>query len=524
MESNISTVLDSLALTKLQDKPPLYEFSCNNHGNLVRVSLKALRSRQNLDHLMFNAWGYFPLAGVTNDDWREIIDDWAKPPDYLTYGKKGKVTGINTIALINDLMDTYIFRSFLGTLNDEILVYNEGVYTTGAEKLIKAECQSRVPDPVLTTHLIHEITAHIARTTSCERSEFNPDPYILNLNNGLLDTQTDTLKPHDPYHLSTVRIPLTYDSTAKCPATEQFMTQILKSEHIPLMYEMFGYSLLAEYSMQQAFMLTGDGSNGKTTLLNLLTTFIGKENCSSVSLQQLEESDFAASFLEGKLLNVVSDMSARRAQTDKTMFKRLTGGDLITTQKKFRDHFTFANYAKLIFSAQKPPKVDDDSFAFWRRWIVVTFPYIFKGANADRNIAEKLVTPTELSGLLNLALKGLHRIWGNNKFTYDIDAEEVQRRWTLATKPVKSFVDQYCATGTNQQVSRIDIYVAYKNFCDINNIQLISQSAFGRALKSVPGLTIQDIKHRIQNIEVRHYGGIGLNKDGQILATGLDWT
>lgn len=521
---SVVRLLDTLSLTQVQDKPPIYEFSCNGHESAVQVPLERLRIKHDVDHIMFNAWGFYPLAALSPGQWREIIKEWAKPPDLLEYNRRGKVTGVDVDRLVDDISECFHFKTFIGTTRAEVLVYEGGVYIPKGEEVIKVQCEAKVDDAALTSHTVNEVLGHVIRRTACKRTTFNTDPNTLNLNNGLLNIKTRELRPHSPYFLSTTRIPITYDPEAKCPAIDRFLSEVLKPEHVPLIYEFAGYSTLPEYSMQQAFMFTGWGSNGKSTCLLLLSRFLGQENCSSISLQRLEESDFAASFLEGKLLNVVADVSPERIRSDRAMFKRLTGGDLITTEKKFQDPFTFSNYAKLLFSAQIPPKTSDDSYAFWRRWVMVNFPFEFRGDQVDKYLIDKLTTPQELSGFLNLALDGLDRIQVNGKFSYDISPEQVERQWTLATEPVKAFAQEHCELGSNYEVSRTDLYKAYQRFCFDNNIQLMGESAFGRALRFVPGLSLRDVKHRVGGEERRHYSGIRLNETGKNLLVDVDWS
>ncbi len=52
----------------------------------------------------------------------------------------------------------------------------------------------------------------------------------------------------------------------------------------------------------------------------------------------------------------------------------LTGEDEICADRKFRDPTCSKNYTKLIFSADELPEVINQTYAFWRRWIVVEFP------------------------------------------------------------------------------------------------------------------------------------------------------
>jgi putative DNA primase/helicase len=42
-------------------------------------------------------------------------------------------------------------------------------------------------------------------------------------------------------------------------------------------------------------------------------------------------------------------------------------------ERKFETSFEFTPYARLVFSANHPPKSEDASPAFFRRWLVVPF-------------------------------------------------------------------------------------------------------------------------------------------------------
>jgi putative DNA primase/helicase len=71
-------------------------------------------------------------------------------------------------------------------------------------------------------------------------------------------------------------------------------------------------------------------------------------------------------------------------------------------------------YAKLIFSTNKIPETEDESDAYFRREIILSFPNRFEdGKGADPNLLNKLTTEEELSGIFNvlaIALRTLLRI------------------------------------------------------------------------------------------------------------------
>ena len=95
----------------------------------------------------------------------------------------------------------------------------------------------------------------------------------------------------------------------------------------------------------------------------------------------------------------------------------LATGDRINAQHKFKDSFEFEPNAKLIFSANTPPKPPEDvDNSYYRRWILIPFYlrkkcfFCNKQIVKDPDLSEKLTTEEELSGLLNLVLKAPQRL------------------------------------------------------------------------------------------------------------------
>src|SRR5208283_1235105 len=300
---------------------------------------------------------------------------------------------------------------------DTILRYKDGVYIPGGEAFIAAKTeqvlQAALLDDKTTNHFVNEVIGIIKRRTYKERKEFDANPFVLNLKNGLLNLEPMEFIPHTPNYYSIAQLPVNYDPQADCLKIKKFISEILYPEDIPTIQEFSGYTLWRDYPAQKALLLAGDGSNGKSTYINLLKALIGISNVSSRGLQELEINRFAKADLFGKLANLYADLPDT-ALRSVGIFKMLTGGDPITAEHKFRNPFNFINHAKLIFSTNRIPEVtDDDSTAFFRRWLPITFPQTFSGEKEDRNLLQKLTTEEELSGFLNWALQGLSRLHVN---------------------------------------------------------------------------------------------------------------
>src|SRR2546428_9034537 len=72
------------------------------------------------------------------------------------------------------------------------------------------------------------------------------------------------------------------------------------------------------------------------------------------------------------------------------MIRRPPRSTLFPYTTLFRSSFTYTPYCKLIFSCNKPPEVYEDSKAFFRRWVLISFPNSFEGPTDNRNLLQEL--------------------------------------------------------------------------------------------------------------------------------------
>ena len=314
------------------------------------------------------------------------------------------------------------------------------------------------------TNRAKETIAHIKNITYTHNHD-EPQPTLINLANGTYDLEDDTLLEHTPANFFLNGIPVNYDENADCPRTKQFLREITATEDDALALEEFmGYCLYRAMPKHRAFLLVGEGANGKSTYLNLLQKLIGKENYSSVSLQDLINRPFLRARLYGKLANIFADLPNTALTSGGTgIFKALTGADSMDAEIKFvQDPVNFENHAKLIFSCNQIPKSEDDSFAFWRRWTIIRFPKIFKDDQRDTELPGKL--EAELPGVLNLALNGLKRLRNNKwEFSNERDESETRTEYLKNSDSFKYFVETHVEVTYDPEdyVPKDEFYSAY---------------------------------------------------------------
>lgn len=400
-----------------------------------------------------------------------------KPAPRARKKKKDEEEVPTPTEMAEDIMRDHTFRTAKD--NEELYFYNDGIYHTGGEVMVKEEANERLPE--ITTHKANEVIFHIKAKTYTPRDEFDKHTLLIHVKNGIFDISKMALIEHTPDVIATSTIPANYDPKVDCPKIKKFFSEVLAEGDVKIMQELFGYCLLKSYIIQRAFMFVGEGANGKSTALSLLRAFLGRGNTASVALQMFESNRFASSMLYGKLANIYADLPGRSLhQTGQ--FKMLTGGDAIAAERKFMELFSFVNFAKLIFSTNKLPQTFDDTSAFYRRWIILKFLNTFIGDKADKHLLDSLTTEEEMSGLFNWAIEGLKRLLQNGDFSYSLTTEEVRDQYERLSSPLLAFVKDCIDADSGCWIAKDELYAAFISYCQKNNLPTDAKTTVGREL------------------------------------------
>lgn len=125
------------------------------------------------------------------------------------------------------------------TDNNEMYMYNgNGYFEPKAKKLLSSYTERIVKDRY-TTNINKEVLGWFANNPDLQidRSEFNYDPLLLNLDNGVLDlSQIDTngnyvLRAHSPEYNFTYKLPVEYNKEAKSSLFHKFISDITGGGH-----------------------------------------------------------------------------------------------------------------------------------------------------------------------------------------------------------------------------------------------------------------------------------------------------
>jgi putative DNA primase/helicase len=376
--------------------------------------------------------------------------------------------------------------SFARDAGGRLYHFEGGVYVpTGTrfiEKAVKTFCEQEAPKswtPELATRVEQWIAVDCPDLLEC------PPMDTLNCRNGLLDIATRTLRPHAPDHLSAVQIAADFDPAATCPHIDRFVADVFPDDAHHLTYEVAAWLILPNKNLQKAVLLLGEGSNGKSAWLNLLQNLLGSSNISAITLHKLEADKFAMARLVGKLANICADLPTS-ALAGTSMFKALTGNDLVSAERKFEASFEFRPFARMLFSANVPPRSEDATHGFFRRWLVIPFTRQFDEADPNTIPPEilnaRLSQPGELSGLLNKALDALPAI-RTGRFTETASTRAALDEFRQTTDPMAVWLDQNTVERPDAMIPKDKLRSAYGQVCQSAGRPILGDVQFTAALK-----------------------------------------
>jgi putative DNA primase/helicase len=100
-------------------------------------------------------------------------------------------------------------------------------------------------------------------------------------------------------------------------------------------------------------------------------------------------------------------------------------------------------YATHIYSANEIPRSLDKTEGFYRRWAIIPFNARFSIHDEDYDplIADKISTPTAISYLLNLAIRGAQRLIRTGHFTEPQSVKDALEAYKADNSTVLSWIE-----------------------------------------------------------------------------------
>jgi len=407
---------------------------------------------------------------------------------------KRDVGGVRTRALARDIL-----RKYHVECADKAATQQE---QAEAYKATARACGTRHVDNAL-----EQLKGLVLASTE----EFDTYPNLLNCPNCVVDLRTGDMLPHAPELRLTKLCPTDYVPDARSELWDQYLMAVFLGDRelIAYMQRAFGYSITGETREQKLFICWGKGANGKTTTFETLHTVLGRDYARTVPTRVLihdkhsHDTETAKAALYKLRLGLFSE-TAEGARLDEALVKLLSGGDTISARHLYHEPFNFTPEVKLWLFTNHKPRITDDSFAMWRRVVLVPFRAVFTTdpevdpavrRDPNPNIKEQLLEHREaiLAWLVHGAVA-----WYSSRLDEPETVRAAVEEYRRESDPVREWMEAETEQDSEAKTPVAELYESFQKWCEANGEKAMAIQSFGRRLSEMgfERCTVQEQRHR----------------------------
>ena len=230
--------------------------------------------------------------------------------------------------------------------------------------------------------------------------------HLIGFENGVYDLRLHEFReglPDDYISFSTGRNYIPFNPNAQeTHEINEFLAQVFTNPAIcKYVKDILSSTLDGGIRHEKFYIFTGNGSNSKSKILELVQKMVGEYYCIlpiSLLTQKRAASNSAQAELErtrGRRFAVMQEPSEGE-KINIGLMKELSGGDRIMTRGLFKDPIEFKPQFKMIMTCNELPEVPSDDGGTWRRIRVVDFSSKFV-ENPDPTNPKEFKMDTELA-------------------------------------------------------------------------------------------------------------------------------
>ena len=235
------------------------------------------------------------------------------------------------------------------------------------------------------------------------------------------------------------RLDYEYDPNADCPLFKSLLTQYFgkNSKSEIMLQEFFGYCLTDSRRYERYLLLYGVPRAGKGTISEVLQRLTGG---GVTNLAKIHEPITRYSVHKHKVVICDEEVAILGSKKMVNAMKLLVSSGDIPARNNFAQEVSLKTFPKFVMTFNEPPDMDTMDEALRLRMLVINFTKTYAGKE-DTRLKEKL--KEEYPGILNWAIKGLERLWKQDKFSLDVKARDelVEQMRSDTDKFVQNFVD-----------------------------------------------------------------------------------
>lgn len=316
-----------------------------------------------------------------------------------------------------------------------------------------------------------------------QAEDFDRDPWLLNVANGIVDLRSGELRPHDPADAMTKLAGVAFDPRAIAPTWEKFIHDAFggDADLIRFVRQLIGYALTGDTREQKFLILEGTGGNGKGVFLDTIIDLMGdyartlRKEAVILRVNGDSQGDADLANLPGARLVSVNELGDGD-RLNASRLKEMCGGERISANPKFLKPFEYQPSFKLWIRTNHLPEAKVDT-ALADRIVRVPFRVRFRGtALEDKTLKERL--RAELPGILNWAIVGA-RDWMQHGLVVPQAVATATAEYVAEQDPIGRWIEQL-ELRPRMEAGRL--HEAFAAWCREEGAKELSAIALGKAL------------------------------------------
>lgn len=346
-------------------------------------------------------------------------------------------------------------------------------------------------------------------TLSAEK--LNTDPWLIGVNNGVVDLRTGTLRPASRDEFVTRRSPVAFNPEATAPRWHQFIAEITSTpstttpkgfvprpELARYLQKALGYCLSGSVQEHKMFICVGEGSNGKSVLLDTVLRLLGdygQTMAPEALMSSVRDADAErATPFKFKLVGARAAFSAETKdgqKLDMALVKQHTGGGFLTARALHGAALTFEITHKLWLMTNHRPGIDHLDAATRGRLHIIPFDMRWNRPgevgsdpnkpNADPTLAD--ILKGEAEGVLAWLVAGAQD-YAREGLAAPADVARMTREYFDEQDPLGQWLASCEECEVKQGETAATLHTHYRQWCEAEGRTAGTPTGFSLGLKA----------------------------------------
>lgn len=321
---------------------------------------------------------------------------------------------------------------------------------------------------------------------------YDQQPFLMAVENGAVDLLTGELRTATRDDRLRLKAGVTFDPAATCPLWDRFLREIFAGddELIAYVQRAAGYSMCGVNDEQVLFIAHGGGKNGKSTMIEVLSTLLGEY------AQAVPADTLMLKRGDGGVPNDIARMTGVRfgptvevedgKKLAESLVKRITGKDKISARFMRGEWFDFYPVIKLWIVTNHRPVITGTDDAIWRRIHLIPFNVTIAPERRDLRMKEKLLA--EAAGIFNWMAAGF-RAWRAEGLCAPRAVTDATDAYRTDMDTIGEFLRECCMLGAQHRERKTAVYAAYVRWCGESGYRDMSKKQFYEKMTLAHGLT-----------------------------------